>query len=104
MFKEFYESGHQIPEKKEEKLTLAQESRLNAIEILKEATQNETLSLSERLKKLNALITLLKEDSLRTDGSIISKIDIAEAETYKDQLLHDSSNHSDSNQKKEKAF
>jgi hypothetical protein len=84
MFKEFYEPN----------LSVAQEGRNGAIEALKKGTQDEKLPLTVRLVRANALIGLLKEKLALDPTSVPLKIDVAEAETYKNELESDLTNQS----------
>lgn len=79
MFKEFYEPN----------LSVAQEGRNGAIEALRKGTLDERLPLTVRLVRAKALIGLLREKLELDPASVELKIDVAEAETFKDHLESD---------------
>lgn len=68
---------------------VAHEGREAAIEALKKGVQNEKLPTDIRKVRAEALINLLKEELAKQPDSVEHKINLAEAETYRDQLVKD---------------
>lgn len=80
MFKEFYESGpNQTPNSREQGL-------LTSIEVLTKGMKDETIPITVRLVRTNALIELLRREKDAGNQDINLKINLAEAETYKHEL------------------
>jgi hypothetical protein len=91
MFKEFYNPGEEADITKE---SVPQQELRGAIASLQHALQDETQPLEQRITWANSLVELLTTKAQAHPDNKLMKIDLAEAQTYRDELKRDAANDS----------